>query len=87
MSGRCSGWTSSAVSGDGGASSRSTPESCLTSTDLMRSPSIDGRGHDVDDALAVEPEVEEHAVVAELEVAVDEADLAGRARGGGRSRR
>ena len=43
---------------------------------LMRSPSIDGARHDVDDALAVEPEVEEHAVVAELEVAVDEADLA-----------
>ena len=32
------------------------------------------RADDVDDALAVEPEVEEHAVVAELEVAVDEAD-------------
>ena len=34
------------------------------------------RRDDVDDALAVEPEVEEHAVVAELEVAVDQADLA-----------
>ena len=42
----------------------------------MRSASIDGARHDVDDALAVEPEVEEHAVVAELQVAVDEADLA-----------
>ena len=34
------------------------------------------RGDDVDDALLVEPEVEEHAVVAELQVAIDEADLA-----------
>ena len=42
----------------------------------MRSMSIDGRGHDVDDAPAVEAEVEEDAVVAELEVAVDEGDLA-----------
>ena len=33
------------------------------------------RGHDVDDALAVEPEVQEDAVVAELEVAVDQATL------------
>ena len=51
------------------------PNSCLTMTCLMRSPSIDGARHDVDDALAIEPEVEEDAVVAELEVAVDEADL------------
>ena len=34
------------------------------------------RGHDVDDGLAVEPEVEEDPVVAELEVAVDQRDLA-----------
>ena len=45
------------------------------------------RGHDVDDALAVEAEVEEDAVVAELEVAVDEARPCGRARGGARSPR
>ena len=76
MNGRCSGRTSSAASGFGGASSRSMPDSCLTRICLIRSPSIDGRAHDVDDALAVEPEVEEHAVVAELQVAVDEADLA-----------
>ena len=42
MIGRCSGRTSSAVSGDGGASSRSTPESCLTMTWRMSSASIDG---------------------------------------------
>ncbi len=34
------------------------------------------RGHDVDDALAIEPEIEEDAVVAELQVAVDQRDLA-----------
>ena len=38
----CSWVTSSAVSGDGGASSRSMPESCFTSTCRMRSWSIDG---------------------------------------------
>ena len=34
------------------------------------------RGHDVDDALAIEPEVEEDPVVAELEVGVHQRDLA-----------
>ena len=33
------------------------------------------RGHDVEDALAVETEIEEDPVVAELEVAVEQADL------------
>ena len=42
----------------------------------MRSASIDGARHDVDDALAIEAQVEEDAVIAELQVAVDEADLA-----------
>ena len=46
---------------------------------------MDGALHDVDDALAVEAQVEEDAVVAELEVAVDEARPSGRARDGGRS--
>ena len=35
-----------------------------------------GCRHDVDDALAIEPEVEEDPMVAELQVAVDQADLA-----------
>src|SRR5919106_1649754 len=42
IAGRCSGVTSSAVSGDGGARSRSIPESCLTRTCRMRSWSIAG---------------------------------------------
>ena len=41
MSGMCSSVTSSAVSGDGGARSRSIPESWRTTTDLMMSASID----------------------------------------------
>ena len=87
MIGRCSGRTSSAVSGDGGASSRSTPGVVLDH-DLADELGVDRRrGHDVDDALAVEPEVEEDAVVAELQVAVDEARPCARARGGARSRR
>ena len=76
MIGRCSGRTRSAVSGDGGASSRSIPESCLTMTWRDEVVVDRRRGHDVDDALAIEPEVEEHAVVAELEVGVHQRDLA-----------
>ena len=42
--------------------------------DLADEVAVHRRGaHDVDDALAVEAEVQEHAVVAELEVAVDQA--------------
>ena len=45
-------------------------------SDLADEVGIDRRRtHDVDDALAVESEVEEDAVVAELEIGVDEADL------------
>ena len=45
--------------------------------DLADEVAVDRRRrHDVDDALAIEAEVEEDAVVAELEVAVDQRDLA-----------
>ena len=87
MTGMCSGVTSSAVSGDGGASSRSTPESWRTRTCWMRSMSIDGAVTTSTMLLRSRPEVEEDPVVAELEVAVDEGDLAARARDGARSPR
>ena len=70
----CPGVTRSADSGDGGASSRSIPESWVWTTLRMRSRVHRRGADDVDDALAVEPEVEEHAVVPELQVAVHEAD-------------
>ena len=66
--------TRSAASGDGGASSRSTPESCRLDDALDEVRVHRGGADQVHDALAVEAEVEEHAVVAELEVAVDQAD-------------
>ncbi len=45
--------------------------------DLLDEIDVDRRRRDdVHDALAIEPEVEEDAVVAELEVAVDQGDLA-----------
>ncbi len=45
--------------------------------DLADEVDIDRRrGHEVDDALAIEPEIEEDAVVAELQVAIDQCDLA-----------
>jgi hypothetical protein len=76
MIGRCAGWTSSAVSGVGGASSRSIARVVLDH-DLADEVGVDRRRRDdVDDALAIEAEVEEDAVVAELEVGVDERDLA-----------
>ena len=76
MSGRCSGMDEL-----GGLGRRRREQQVdariVLDEDLADEVAVDRRrGHDVDDALAIEAEVEEDAVVAELEVAVDEGDLA-----------
>ena len=75
MSGRWSGWTSSAVSGDGRREQQVDARVVLDQDGLDQVAVDRGRGHDVDDALAIETQVEEDPVVAELEVAIDQAHL------------